>query len=507
MEKPTSFKYENFDVYPADEVYKYDPIFFKGINLKSIKKSIIDKFKLIENKDYILLSQKKNMWSLSAIKNPKALLCLTKEWVDTQVPKFKDITEANDYECPPAPEILELNDDENFKDIEGNILDIEVRGTRNKKDTYFKVKDISTGFEMPSLLSSLLHKDKCYTENIHFKYFSIYRKQTNSHTTLSKKELFLTCDGLMKVIYSSRSSIKCNIPINMDTFLKKNDIIHNYISNNKNMKVKIEKNTPGIYLYIIGNAKDLLKNDSYTDNDLLCKYGKTTDIYERNRTHIKNFKKEFGVKIKLYKFSIIDDKNLSTAEYVISKIFNKEKIKYNNYNELIVIKDTELHLIDSEYNNVQNLYLECTKGLKEENNKLKEEIKILKNKIKSMDGDKCNEEDLTNYLQKVGKKIDDNGVKYISNIAIPNKNYYNKNNIIAHLIDFYLKLDKLNYNEKYDILENISDFGTSCSITKNIQDLFIQKLRKYNFKLLMGTDYESDRNSDNDNDSDNDSDN
>jgi hypothetical protein len=249
---------------------------------------------------------------------------------------------------------------------------------------------------------------------------------------------------------------------------------------NKNT-VKLEKNTPGIYLYIIGNAKELLKNDTYTDNDILCKYGKATDIYERNATHKRNFKKEFGIKIKLYKFSVIDNKNLSTAEYVISKIFDKYRIKYNNYNELIIIKDNDLSIIDIEYNNIQNLYLECTKDLIEENKKLKNEISILKDKIKNMNGDECDINVLHTYLVEKSYNIEDNGIdKY----NIPNKYLYNKKSIVDSLINLYTNLDKMNNYNKDKILRDIKTLFPNSQVEKKIIDKLLDKLITYNNRLI-----------------------
>ena len=210
MDKPTSFKYDNYEIYPAEEVLNYDPVFFKNhkIIAKNIR-DIIKIFNLIENNHFILLAKKKESWFKYELKYPKAKLFLIKNWVENNVPKFKDNSNNNDYDCPPAPEILELNDNEKFKDIDNNILNIEVRGTRNKKDTYFKVKDISKEFNMPNLLSSLLHKDKEYDINIHYKYFSTLQNMDIVHKkeskNLVKKELYLTYKGMLKVLFSSRS--------------------------------------------------------------------------------------------------------------------------------------------------------------------------------------------------------------------------------------------------------------------------------------------------------------
>ena len=397
------------------------------------------------------------------------------------LPKFKDVLDINDYKYQPAPEILELNNDERFKDENNNILDIEVRGERNVNNCYFRVKDISKCFEMPNLQKIIIDKDGAYEENEHYKQFSIDIKVTNK----VKKELFLTYNGLLRFIYVSRNSnIKPNIIFN--NFLKKNENILNYIVNNKlsniNMNsIKLERNTPGIYLYIIGDAKTLLKDDKYENNDLLCKYGKTTDIYERNRTHNKNFKKDFGVKIKLYKFAIIDNNNLSTAEYVISKIFDKYRIKYNNYNELIIIKDNNLSIIDTEYNNIQNLYLECTKSLVEENKNLKNKISILEDKIKNMEGDECDINVLYTYLTEKSYNIEDNGVdKY----NIPNKYLYNKKSIVDSLINLYTNLDKMNNYNKDKILRDIKALFPNSQVEKKIIEKLLDKLMTYNNRLI-----------------------
>ena len=78
-----------------------------------------------------------------------------------------------------------------FKDDNNNILDIEVRGTREHNKCYFKVKDVMKGFDMPSLINTLTDKRRLdgYLEEEHYKYFTI---QQNKKT---KKELYLTYMG------------------------------------------------------------------------------------------------------------------------------------------------------------------------------------------------------------------------------------------------------------------------------------------------------------------------
>jgi hypothetical protein len=91
--KPKSFKYDNHQVYIADQVYKYDSYFFKEIDFNEFNKSIIKKFKLVEEQDYILLEKEINccFCFINIFKNPETILCLKKEWVESKVPRFKDI--------------------------------------------------------------------------------------------------------------------------------------------------------------------------------------------------------------------------------------------------------------------------------------------------------------------------------------------------------------------------------------------------------------------------------
>jgi len=62
--------------------------------------------------------------------------------------------------------MLKLNDGEKFTDCDGNIIEIETRGERNYKQIYFKVEDVSIGFEMPRLQKIIIDEDGSYEENI-----------------------------------------------------------------------------------------------------------------------------------------------------------------------------------------------------------------------------------------------------------------------------------------------------------------------------------------------------
>ena len=61
-----------------------------------------------------------------------------------------------------------------------------------------------------------------------------------------------------------------------------------------------------VFIHNVGNAKELLPDSKFTDDDLLCKYGCTKDFSRRSTEHEKFFIKEFDKKMGLLSFSIIE---------------------------------------------------------------------------------------------------------------------------------------------------------------------------------------------------------
>ena len=82
----------------------------------------------------------------------------------------------------------------------GNIVEIETRGSRNCNDIFFKVKDVSVGFEMDRLQNTLVDDRWGYENNKDYKYF-MCKKNKNKIT----KEVFLTYEGILRVLFVSKS--------------------------------------------------------------------------------------------------------------------------------------------------------------------------------------------------------------------------------------------------------------------------------------------------------------
>ena len=74
-----------------------------------------------------------------------------------------------------------LDDEEKFKDNEGNIVEIETRGERTPTDVYFLGSDVAIAFEMKKLLDYLIHTNSNYLLNEHYMYFICERPQIVGH--------------------------------------------------------------------------------------------------------------------------------------------------------------------------------------------------------------------------------------------------------------------------------------------------------------------------------------
>lgn len=394
MNKPTCIKINNQIVYNAEDIYNYDAAFFIGCNRIRL---IIEKKKL-KNDDYFFAYQKKDEWIKSTVNYPRAKLFLTEEYVVKNVPKMMDVVKQELYKYEEAPKILELENNEKFKDKNNKIINIEIRGEREHNKIYFKVKDVSIGFEMPNLNRTLLNTDTTYEKNIDYKTFVISKLQ-NKESYNSKIYLFMTYEGLIKLLYISRNSnaklfrdwaTQKLFTVQFGNINQKEELASSLIGvNHQTIKDVFKTNcakTPCVYLYLIGKASDILEGE-YNENDLLCKFGCTDDLQRRCSEHNNTYKKEFDSNIELLCFSIIEAQYIFDAESNIKQYFKSNLISYESMKELIIINKNNLQQIKQHYKMIQNSYIGRFEELTNKVQLLEKEIIELNNKILIKDKD------------------------------------------------------------------------------------------------------------------------
>lgn len=388
VNKPEPLNINGQMVYSGDELYQYDKVYFYGC---SRLRTVIDK-KRLEPTDYLFAYEKDNKWIVSQPDYRKSKLFLSEEWVTKNVPKMMDAQDNKElYKYEEAPPILELNDDEKFKNKDGKPLNIEVRGERNHKGAFFKVKDVSEAFEMPNL-QNVIGQNDTYIKDVDYKVFICLTN--NNNITLSNKTMtFLTYEGMIKLLYVSRNenakyfrnwATEKLFTIQMGTQDAKQKLASSLIGVDvESIKQVFSCNsnkTPVIYLFLIGPAKDMLKDNKYGKNDLLCKFGRSDDFIRRTCEHDKTYSKEFNTNIELLCYSIIDPKFISQAEANISHYFESDKVDYNNEKELVVINSKNLKLIKEQYMMIQNLYIGHYTDLYNRITELEKELKDEKHK-------------------------------------------------------------------------------------------------------------------------------
>jgi len=411
MSRPICFKIDSNNnnlYYNSKELFQYNPEFYYGC--KSKPRTIIDK-KKIPASEYIYANLKLNEWKLSSEDCKKAQLLISKEWVDkyyfniseplveridNKETKKRDeeneIVEENEI-AEKAPTILHLKDEEKFKDFDGNIIEIETRGERYEDKIYFKVKDIMTGFEMPSLNQNISDKEKGYEKNIDYKNFireiKVPKGEPKTANKKFKTTLYLTYEGLLRVLFVSRN---------------KNATIFRKWATNKLFTIQLGSNDekqkfayqiiksvfdtyaskfPSIYLFKLGSVLHLREtfgiDTNIPDDSNVYKFGCTDDLGRRTGELGVEYNKLQNVDIKLSTFHIVDIIYKFDAETEIRDLCKsfKKTLKVEGFNELIVLNKDEYKHIEKYYKRIGNEFAGATAELQKEVIDLKDKIRTL----------------------------------------------------------------------------------------------------------------------------------
>ncbi|ADO00510.1 hypothetical protein WIV_gp166 [Wiseana iridescent virus] len=397
-----TYTYKGKDFYLLDELKEYDPKFFYGCAQKGPekiveKKNILDfevvKYTKKEDGDYD--------WSESTFNYKRSKLLVGLRWAVENIPKLCGKKDGYTYE--DAPPLLKLSDEECFKDKNGHKLDVEVRGERSEDKVVFKAKDIARIFEMDMLPKTINDKRGNYIKSEDYHIYCI-RTDGDSNglcTNGNKPYTFLTYNGLLKVVFESRSGIAKNFrswatkviyTAHLGTTHQREEMSRTILkADSKCIKTVLSKSvcgTPCIYLFSLGKVKDLKKIDYFKEvlqsvsGGTVYKWGRTIDLKRRTGEHQLSFGSMEGVTLVLEIYAYIDPANVVNAESDIKNYFNSEvyncPISLENFKELVILNKTEFLTTKEKYNELQNQYSGCLKDLVDKNNLQSQEIKELK---------------------------------------------------------------------------------------------------------------------------------
>jgi prophage antirepressor-like protein len=405
------------------DLFDYKPEFFYGC---TVKKRLITKKKAIPDTEFVYANffARTKEWNMSDESCKKAQLLITKSWVDkyyfrsedavvapapvapiivASVPlvqeeqkediKQEDSERKEDQEViENAPPILELTDEEKFHDTDGNIIEIETRGEKERGKIYFKVKDVSKSFHMKRLQDIILNNNSNYKINKHYKHF-IQNDPKNYGDTTIKKRLYLTYKGLLRVLFASNAeraekfqdwAEERLFTIQMGTKDAKEvlgtEILNIKIENYRAVFGKYTQGFPCIYLLSLGKVGQLREtfgiSEEINSELTVYKYGFTCDIKRRLGEHNNDYGKLKIVIVELELFNYVDLKYTAEAEADIRDIFEAydNVLDVSGRNELVALNTKQFDRIKKEYVRTGREFAGATKELQDEVARLKTEI-------------------------------------------------------------------------------------------------------------------------------------
>lgn len=381
----------------GDYIFSNAPIYSKGCRSS---RDIISK-KQIEAKNYIYARYKDSKWVITDGKSFKFdKILFIKSFVD-KIPELKTNDVSSNDDIIKAPSIIELKNEEKFTDNDGNIIEIETRGERAVDKIYFKVKDVANGFEMKNLSEILIKSNTSYEEIKDYKYFICENQKNVLKKTIKqivvKKELFLTYEGILRVLFVS----KCG---RANTFIKwatEKLFIIQMGTNEQKLKLRdtlgvlpeavrevCKKSTSPIsciYLFTLGTVASLRKTfniptEGYNDNDIIIKYGRTEDLERRTAEHNNDYGKLDNVDLRLLMYSFVNSSYAVDAENDIANFYNYSKYKYEieGRNEMAIIPKDKIDMVKKEYEKIRKIYAGSLKELLNEIERLKQENENIK---------------------------------------------------------------------------------------------------------------------------------
>ena len=302
-----------------------------------------------------------------------------------------------------APPIIGLTHEEGFKDSEGNIIKITVRGIKYNEDLiFFRVKDISFGFNMPKLHDTLLnYKNYKYETNSDYKFFYVSVNTTskgNDTNIKIEKQLYLTYSGLLRVLFISRNKnsdifrkwattnlFTSQMGSKEEKFKLGTDIANINLKTYKAVFETYASKLPSIYLFLLGKVSLLREtfgiDQNISDESSVYKYGCTDDLNRRFGETDAKYGKLPNVSVKISVFNMVDVKYIFNAERDIRELGNSNGIHLNieGYNELIILDDKQLKQIKKQYQYIGNEWAGASLELQNQITELKEKIKDLEN--------------------------------------------------------------------------------------------------------------------------------
>ncbi len=287
--------------------------------------------------------------------------------------------------------IIELQEHEHFRDIDGNIFPIEVRGTRTKDGMFFKAKDLAVFVDNKRLAEVMLMNNTSYQLGIDYiiaeeyqtQYYCVLEFPSILETSLKTKGVnhdlvYLTTAGLIRLVAVSRNPnanlgklfewlVTLFYVRQFGSYEERNDLAQSLF------KQVLNDELSGLYFIDIDKLDNLydkmqISRETYPSEKYgsyrIGKFGLSNNMKERLAQHKnkKNGYGQFSNDITLKWSILLSPSQLSKAEDILSNLLraNGFSFQYDNFNkkhkELIIFEPSKEHRIKAIYRQVMTLF-------------------------------------------------------------------------------------------------------------------------------------------------------
>jgi prophage antirepressor-like protein len=301
-------------------------------------------------------------------KNEAIVANKKKEQVEHMTKERKDRKNYDESEITEAPPLLFLDDHEMFQDENGEPMDIEIRGEKTDEGVCFKALDTGKCFDINDINHTIINPKSDYVYGKHYKIFKVTTYSRNSQgdddVQNEKKVLYLTYNGVLKILFCSRGNkaerfnkwaTKILFTMQMGGQGDKDALAAEALNVDKSTITQIFRKSaraiPCVYLFEVGSVGNMRQhfnlNEYKNDEDKVYKYGMSSDMARRSNEHLKTYGKlkdnSFGLNV----FSYIDVLFTSNAETKLKHSFENMRIRLDDpkHNELVVVKKEQLPFI------------------------------------------------------------------------------------------------------------------------------------------------------------------
>lgn len=346
----------NKNYYSAKDLKIKKNTLFKGCNTK---RKIIDKYS-IPKTEYLYAINNDNVWKIYSENYKKAELFISKSFIEKNLIKqYKTI---------------HLKKDENK-------YDIDIKGDRNIKNSYFNGNDVQKKFYLKNLTFYISNNPSIFHEDTHYIYIDDI--------------IHLTYKGLIKALYLFQSKEADNFQDwAYNDFFLNNTIDNISLKSVQNVLNACVQTVPCIYLFNLGQVKNLKGTFNIQDCDedaYLYKYGMTKNLSKRTYQHYNYFGKMENINMSLKMYAFIDPLFISEAENYLRTYFNNNDMPIidDKYNEIVMIPKDKINMVKDYFELISCKFGATLNELKNENIYIKNEIELLK---KDMEIQKLNYE-------------------------------------------------------------------------------------------------------------------